>query len=97
MLHYQLAVTSSQSVGQRNPVGDKIALYLRLPNCDLSSKSDKIDKGSKTMSCNNLTQLQQRHKHDVGQLWWDCEWGKRRSWRSNELRERPCRDSRNRP
>jgi len=31
-------------------------------------KLDKIDKVSKTMSCrpNYLTQLQQRHKHDVG-------------------------------
>jgi len=26
-----------------------------------------------------------------------CEWGKRRSWLSNELRERPCKDSRKRP
>jgi len=30
----------------------------------LSLKSDKIDKGSKTMSCNNLVQFQQRHKHE---------------------------------
>jgi len=34
----------------------------------MSSKSDIIDKGSQTMSCNNLAQLQQSQKHDVGQL-----------------------------
>src|SRR6218665_17008 len=54
------------SLTQFLPETSKFGKYL----CDLSLKSVKIHKGSKTMSCNNLAQLQQRHKHDVVQLLW---------------------------
>jgi len=40
----------------------------------LSSKSNKIDKGSKTVSCNNLTQLQQRHRLSTKQGFVVCRY-----------------------
>ena len=58
----------------------------------LSSKSDKIHKGSKTISCNICLNFNRGIRiRMLGN--YSCSW---RPWGTKELRRRPCRDSRNR-